>query len=411
MFSSTQRKQVLVIGAGPAGLMAADVLSAFAEVVVCDAMPTAGRKFLMAGVGGMNITHSESFDQFVSRYRDAAHWLQPLLQQFGATELREWIHGFGIETFVGTSGRVFPREMKAAPLLRAWLQRLKNNGVVFHMRHRWLGADANNQHRFSTEAGEKVISADAVVLALGGGSWAKLGSDGAWVTALQRHAIDVAPLLASNCGFECQWSDFFREKMAGEPVKPVALTVVDQRGNTIHKQGEFVITQHGIEGSLIYAVSAELRHHIVQNGYATLHLDLLPQLSLFHVQQTLAKPRGSKTLSSVLQSRFGIKGVKTALLHEVLNKQQMQDMNLLAQTLKSLPLTVTACRPIDEAISTAGGVRLSELDHQMMLRKWPGVFCAGEMLDWEAPTGGYLLTACFATGYAAGLGVKNFLKL
>jgi uncharacterized flavoprotein (TIGR03862 family) len=279
------------------------------------------------------------------------------------------------------------------------------------MRHRWLDWDGDNGHRFATAEGERTIAADAVVFALGGGSWSKLGSDGAWLDVFARHAIAVTPLQPSNCGFAIAWSGFFRDKFAGAPVKPVTVTVADRDGNPIRKQGELVITEHGVEGSVIYAVSVELREQIRRDGHAQLQLDLLPHLSLPQIEQELAKPHHSKTLAHVLQNRLAIKGVKSALLREVLRAEQMHDLPLLARTLKHLSLTVTACRPLDEAISSAGGVCLSALDENLMLHAKPGVFCAGEMLDWEAPTGGYLLTACFATGYAAGLGVKQFLKL
>ncbi|MDD5470753.1 MAG: TIGR03862 family flavoprotein, partial [Sideroxydans sp.] len=307
-------------------------------------------------------------------------------------------------TFVGTSGRVFPKEMKAAPLLRAWLHRLREQGVHFHMRHRWLGWHAQDALRFSTPEGEHNIEAEAVVLALGGASWPQLGSDGAWTTILQQRGIAIAPLRPSNCGFEIAWSDHFRQHYAGEPLK----SVVAEFGG-LRKQGECMIDAHGIEGGLIYALSAALRDEIEANGHATLHLDLLPDWTLARIEKEVKHPRGSRSLSSHLQSRLGLKGAKANLLREVLSAEQMHDATLLAQTIKKLPLRLLATRPLSEAISTAGGVMFEELDANLMLRKLPGVFVAGEMLDWEAPTGGYLLSACFASGFCAGTGTYQWL--
>ncbi|MDD2930009.1 MAG: TIGR03862 family flavoprotein [Sideroxydans sp.] len=394
-----------VIGAGPTGLMAAEVLAQQGvQVDVYDAMPSAARKFLMAGKGGMNITHAEPFEDFLSRYGARREQIAPLLQAFPPQALRDWIHGLGVETFVGTSGRVFPKEMKAAPLLRAWLHRLREQGVHFHMRHRWLGWHAQDALRFSTPEGEHNIEAEAVVLALGGASWPQLGSDGAWTTILQQRGIAIAPLRPSNCGFEIAWSDHFRQHYAGEPLK----SVVAEFGG-LRKQGECMIDAHGIEGGLIYALSAALRDEIEANGHATLHLDLLPDWTLARIEKEVKHPRGSRSLSSHLQSRLGLKGAKANLLREVLSAEQMHDATLLAQTIKKLPLRLLATRPLSEAISTAGGVMFEELDANLMLRKLPGVFVAGEMLDWEAPTGGYLLSACFASGFCAGTGTYQWL--
>ncbi|MFH2140258.1 MAG: TIGR03862 family flavoprotein [Pseudomonadota bacterium] len=398
--------RVAIIGAGPAGLMAAEVLSQRGlQVDVYDAMPSAARKFLMAGKGGMNITHAEPFEDFLTRYGARRAQIEPLLQAFPPQALRDWIHGLGVETFVGTSGRVFPKEMKAAPLLRIWLHRLREHGVRFHMRHRWLGWDAAGALRFATVDGELNLAADAVVLALGGASWPQLGSDGAWTAQLAQRGITIAPLRPSNCGFEIAWSPHFRDRHAGEPLK----SVVAEFG-AIRKQGECMIDAHGIEGGLIYALSAALRDEIETNGHATLHLDLLPDWTPERIAKDVAHPRGSRSLSSHLQSRLGLKGAKANLLREVLSAEQMQDTKLLAQTLKKLPLHLTATRPLAEAISTAGGVCFEEVDAKLMLRKLPGVFVAGEMLDWEAPTGGYLLSACFASGHAAGNGVPRWLQ-
>jgi len=406
-------KTVAVIGGGPAGLMAADVLSqAGVQVDLYDAMPSVGRKFLLAGVGGMNPTHSEPFDVFLSRYGARIAAIKPLLQDFPPAALREWIHGLGAETFVGSSGRVFPRDMKAAPLLRAWLHRLRAGGVRFHVRHRWLGWNQSGALRFVTPQGEVSARADAVVLALGGGSWAKLGSDGAWAPLLAQHGVALAPLLPSNCGFDVTggWSDHLRSRFAGQPLKTVALRFTDAAGQTHERRGELMLSDSGIEGSLVYALSAPLRDTIAADGAAAVQLDLAPDKALARVVAEVAHPRGARSLSSHLQSRAGIRGTKMALLREILTAAQLNDPLALAHAIKSLPLTLIAARPLDEAISSAGGVRLEALDDTLMLRDVPGVFCAGEMLDWEAPTGGYLLTACFASGRAAGQGALTYLN-
>ncbi|MFJ3057858.1 TIGR03862 family flavoprotein [Herbaspirillum sp. NPDC087042] len=406
-----QPRRVAVIGAGPAGLMAAEVLAQHgATVDVYDAMPSAGRKFLLAGRGGMNITHSEPQPDFLPRYGNRREQLAPFVRRFDSERLRQWIHDLGIETFVGTSGRVFPREMKAAPLLRAWLHRLREAGVRFHTRHRWLGWDADGALRLSHPDGEIAVQADAVVLALGGASWSRLGSDGAWVPLLQDRQVEVAPLLPSNCGFELDWSEHLRERFAGEPVKPVVASVALPSGGMQNRRGEFIVTAQGIEGGLVYAMSAALREAIATEGSARLYLDLLPDWTLEKVEAELAHPRGARSMSSHLQSRLHLKGVKAGLLREIASRDDFADPARLARAIKALPLTVRRPRPIDEAISTAGGVSFEALDDALMLRALPGVFCAGEMLDWEAPTGGYLLTACFATGHAAGTGAWQWLN-
>ncbi len=404
---------VAVIGGGPAGLMAAEVLSqGGAQVDLYDAMPSLGRKFLLAGVGGMNITHSEPLESFLSRYGAHSEAIRPFLEAFPPTALCEWINGLGIETFVGSSGRVFPKGMKAAPLLRAWLHRLRESGVCFHVRHRWLGWNDTGELRFATSQGEVSVQADAVALALGGGSWARLGSDGAWVPLLAQRGVTVAPLLPSNCGFDVAggWSEHLRTRFAGQPLKTVALRFTDAAGNTLQRKGELMLSDSGIEGSLIYALSANLRDTIATQGPVVLELDMAPDKPLERVVAEVDHPRGARSLSSHLQSRAGIKGVKMALLREVLSAAQLSDPLALARAIKSLPLTLVAPRPIDEAISSAGGVCFDALDDALMLRDVPGVFCAGEMLDWEAPTGGYLLTACFASGRVAGQGALNYLR-
>lgn len=399
---------VTIIGGGPAGLMAAEVLSqAGIQVDLYDGMPSVGRKFLLAGVGGMNITHSEAFPAFLSRYAERAPNLAPLLRAFGADELCTWIHGLGIDTFVGSSGRVFPTDMKAAPLLRAWLKRLRDAGVTIHTRHRWLGWHPDGSLRIAAPEGEKTLQPDATLLALGGGSWSRLGSDGAWMLPLEQRGVVLAPLQPSNCGFEVQaWSDLMVSKFAGAPLKNIAIGLNDD----VPRLGECVITATGIEGSLIYALSAAIREAINQHGSATIHLDLLPGRPVDKIQQALSKPRGSRSMAKHLHSQLGIDGVKAALLRELTPADCFAEPARLAQAIKALPLSLVKTRPLDEAISSAGGVTFEALDERLMLKQIPGVFCAGEMLDWEAPTGGYLLTACFASGRAAGLGMLEFLR-
>jgi len=400
--------RVAIIGGGPAGLMAAEVLGqAGVNVDLYDAMPSVGRKFLLAGVGGMNITHAEDYATFVSRYAERAGDLRPLLDAFSPDSLREWIHGLGINTFVGSSGRVFPTDMKAAPLLRAWLKRLRENGVRIHTRQRWLGWDAEGALRLAGPEGESLIEADATLLALGGGSWARLGSDGAWVPLLEARGIAIAPLQPANCGFEVAgWSEHLREKFAGAPLKTVSLALPGEAP----RKGEFVLTAAGIEGSLVYALSAPIRNRINRDGAATVLLDLLPDRTLTQVASALARPRGSQSMAKHLHRQLKLDGVKAALLRELTDAATFQDLQALAAAIKALPIRLVRPRPLDEAISSAGGVPFEELDEGLMLRRLPGVFCAGEMLDWEAPTGGYLLTACFASGRAAAEGMLRWLR-
>lgn len=413
--------RVAIIGAGPAGLMAAErVLSSGFGVHLYDAMPSPGRKFLLAGIGGMNITHSEPFDAFCQRYGEQAAVFRPLLEEFGPEQLVSWIHDLGIETLVGSSGRVFPKEMKAAPLLRAWLSRLKKQGLVLHTRHRWLGWSELGELRFlhthsrpETDEPNTPFSPDfrpdAVILALGGASWKKLGSDGAWVSFLKQAGVSTTPLKPSNCGFVGRWSAHLSERFAGAPLKNIEARFTDLTGRSHQIRGECILTAQGLEGGVIYALSRYVREAIEHHGQAEIRLDLCPDRSEGNLTKGLASAPTSKTLSQVLKNRFNLTGAKTALLYEVLNKSQLTEKPLVARTIKSLPVKLYATTPLDEAISTAGGVCFSELTEDLMLKKRPAVFCAGEMLDWEAPTGGYLLTGCFTTGKRAGDGVVRYL--
>jgi uncharacterized flavoprotein (TIGR03862 family) len=424
--STSSNLNVAIVGGGPAGLMAAQTLAqAGVRVDLFDAMPSVGRKFLLAGKGGLNLTHSEPLEPFVSRFGSRRDSIGPLLKNLPPEALRDWARGLGIETFVGSSGRVFPRDMKAAPLLRAWLHRLRSMGVRLHMRHRCQGVRAGSggelivsMHR---PAGSIEVRAEVVLLALGGASWPQLGSDGAWVDWLQGLGADVAPLEPSNCGFDVAregtdgalnpgWSEHFRSRFAGKPLKTVALSVHSADGSRFVQRGEFVITQGGVEGSLVYAASSALRSLITAQGRAVTHLDLLADRDAASVLAEVARPRGSRSMATNLKSRLRIDGVKAALLHELLPRETFSDAAALAAAIKSLPLTLVAPRPVAESISTAGGVRFESLDEHLMLRALPGVFCAGEMLDWEAPTGGYLLSACFATGVAAARGALAYLE-
>jgi uncharacterized flavoprotein (TIGR03862 family) len=395
-----------VIGGGPAGLMAAEMLAATGVAVhLFDAMPSVGRKFLLAGKGGLNLTHGEPLPAFGQRYFERNAWLAPWLAEFGPEALRAWAAGLGIETFVGSSGRVFPRDLKAAPLLRAWLHRLRGHGVQLHMRHRWQGWAEDGSLCFHTPQGSVQVQAQATVLALGGASWPQLGSDGSWWPLLQSEGVGLAPLRPSNCGFDVAWSAHFSSRHAGQPLKGVALRFGD-----FQQKGEAVVTAGGIEGSLVYAASSYLREALAAGAPATFTLDLLPQRELAWVQRELAHPRGPRSLATHLKTRLKIDGVKAGLVWECVPKAVQADPLQLAAALKALPVTVRAARPMAEAISTAGGVQPAALDGQLMLRQRPGVFCAGEMLDWEAPTGGYLLTASFASGRWAGQGAARWLR-
>lgn len=404
--------RLAIIGGGPAGLMAAEVARAAGlQVDLFEAKGSVGRKFLIAGKGGLNLTHGEPRPGFDARYGSRRGEIAAWLDDFDADALREWARsGFGIDTYVGTSGRVFPMDRKAAPLLRGWVRRLREQGVSFHVQHRWLGWNDDGALRFDTPDGEQTFSADATVLALGGGSWPELGSDGAWEDLLRTRGVDVAPLQPSNCGFDIGWSEHFAGRHAGAPLKPVVAHWRDDAGVEHALQGECVVTATGIEGSLIYALSATLRDAIAATGEARVELDLAPGRDLQRLQHDLARPRGGRSLSEHLRRHAGITGAKSGLLHEVLGKEALHDDAMLARTIKRLPLRLLRPRPIAEAISSAGGVRLEALDEALMIRSMPGVFCAGEMLDWEAPTGGYLLTACFASGLRAARGAVAWLR-
>jgi len=411
------QKTVAIIGGGPAGLMAAEVISAHnVNVDVYDSMASLGRKFLMAGKSGLNITHSEPFEKFITRYGNRRSQIEPMLKRFGPDQIRDWARALGIETFVGTSGRVFPVGMKASPLLRAWLRRLDASGVAVHLRHKWIGfpspvpaptaVPGGLSLLFDSPSGHVTTKADAVVLALGGGSWARLGSDGAWVPWLKQAGAKVELLRPSNCGFDVAWSEHFRERYDGQPVKSVVLSF-----GSFHQQGEFIITKEGVEGSLVYAASSLLRDEIDAKGKATMMLDLSPDRTYEWLVERLSHSRGSRSMANHLEKTVNIKGVKAGLLREFVTKEDFSSVQALAHFIKNLPVPLTAARPLDEAISSAGGVTFESLDEHWMLRSLPGVFCAGEMLDWEAPTGGYLITACMASGYAAGLGVLQWLGI
>jgi uncharacterized flavoprotein (TIGR03862 family) len=402
---------LVIVGGGPAGLMAAEVArAAGVEVDLYEGKGSVGRKFLIAGKGGLNLTHGEPRPAFDARYGSRRNEVASWLDDFDADALREWARGFGVETYVGTSGRVFPMDRKAAPLLRGWVRRLRDRGVRFHVHHRWTGWNERGALRFESSEGDVEVDSNATVLALGGGSWPELGSDGAWVPLLVRHGVEVAPLQSSNCGFDVGWSEHLSQRFAGAPVKPVIAHWRNLVGKEHALQGECVLTATGIEGSLIYALSATLRDTIARDGQATLHLDLAPGRELSRLQQELAKPRSGRSFSEHLRRQAGITGVKAALLREVLSKPQLDDAGAVAAVVKRLPLTLLHPRPMAEAISSAGGVRLEALDDALMVKSHPGLFCAGEMLDWEAPTGGYLLTACFASGLRAGRGAVDWLR-
>lgn len=398
-------RDIAIVGGGPAGLMAAEILSSYGHrVTVFDAMPTFGRKFLLAGKSGLNITHSEDFPTFRTRFGSASDRLRPALESFAPNSVRTWAADLGTETFVGSSGRVFPTTMKASPLLRAWLRRLEAQGVHLKTRHRWTGL-VDDALAFETPEGPVTVYPDATILALGGASWPRLGSDAAWVSWLSASGIAVCPLRPANCGFDVGWSDMFRERFAGAPLKSVVTT---SDAGTF--PGEFVISRHGIEGSLVYAHSAALRDRLDRTGEAALTVDLAPGRSAERLARDLSRQPAKASFSNRLRKGAGLDGVKAALLRELLPHVAQETPQQVAALIKALPIPLVRPRPIEEAISSAGGVALEEVNEHFMLKRMPGVFLAGEMLDWEAPTGGYLLTACFATGRAAAEGVSHWLR-
>jgi uncharacterized flavoprotein (TIGR03862 family) len=400
-------RRAAIVGGGPAGLMAAETLGAAGvSVDVYDRMPTVGRKFLMAGRGGLNLTHSEPFETFVSRYGAAAARLRPILEAFPPAKLIEWAEGLGEPTFIGSSGRVFPKSMKASPLLRAWLKRLRSYGVQFHLRQEWRGWDDAGTLLFRGPDGADIrVRADATILALGGASWPKLGSDGGWTKLLRSENVDITPLAPSNCGFTIPWSDMVRRRFAGQPLKHIALSL---GGRTV--RGDCVITEYGIEGGAVYALSASLRDAIAASGPAKLVIDLRPDIRMAELAKRLERPTAGQSLANFLRKAVNLSPLETNLLREAYGIELPADAAILAKRIKSLPLTLTAPQAITRAISTAGGVAWSAVDEHLMLRARPGTFVAGEMIDWEAPTGGYLLQACFATGVAAAHGASQWME-
>ena len=402
--------EAAVIGAGPAGLMAAEVLAqGGASVTVYDAMPSAGRKFLMAGRGGLNLTHSEPLPAFLARYREAAPRLEPVISAFSPDRLRAWSEALGQPTFIGSSGRVFPQSFKASPLLRAWLRRLDAQGVRFAFRHRWIGWDEQRRCRFRTPDGERAIDARATVLALGGASWPRLGSDGTWTELLAAQGVAISPLRPANCGFTVEWSDVFRDRYEGQPLKGVEF-----RFGAHVIRGEAIVTRGGIEGGAVYALSAELHEAIAASGETILHVALRPDLAADALAVRLSVPRGKQSLSNFLRKAANLSPVAIGLVQEAAIASGRSPVVLapkdLAELIHAVPIRLTGTAPIARAISTAGGISFDELDTDFMLRRLPGVFAAGEMLDWEAPTGGYLLQASFATGAAAGRGTLRWFE-
>ena len=407
---ATTSQHVAIIGAGPAGLMAAEVLAnGGAAVTVYDAMPSVGRKFLMAGRGGLNLTHSEPLPQFLVRFGDAAPYLKTAIEAFPPQALREWSEALGQPTFIGSSGRVFPQAFKASPLLRAWLRRLDASGVQFRLRHRWTGWDDDGRLSFRTPDGMRAVEADATVIALGGASWPRLGSDGGWVEVLSGKGVAISPLKPANGGFTVAWSGIFRDRFEGQPLKGIALSL-----GTHAVRGEAVVTRAGIEGGAVYALSADLREAVLRSGQATLHIALRPDLDARDLAAKLSAPRGKQSLSNFLRKAAHLSPVAIGLLQEAAIASGVSLSSLpaaeLAAWINAVPVRLNGVAPMARAISTAGGIDFDELDDDFMLRRLPGVFAAGEMLDWEAPTGGYLLQASFATGAAAGRGVLKWLS-
>jgi uncharacterized flavoprotein (TIGR03862 family) len=397
---------VAIIGGGPAGLMAADVLCAKGfSVDLYDSMPSLGRKFLMAGKSGLNLTHAEAFDAFSERFVETKFFLAPILDAFPPSAIRAWATNLGVETFVGTSGRVFPTEMKAAPLLRAWLRQLRANGLRIHVHHKWVGWDEDGRLMFDTPDGSVQIHPGITVLALGGASWPKLGSDGAWVEWLGSGNVSVAPLKPANCGFEVDWSDHLRQHFQGQPLKGITMTAQDQKAG-----GECMMTDYGLEGGPIYVLSGILRDTLEQDGSAKLEIDLIPDIDEASLVQRLSRPRGKKSMATHLKRTVGLSGIKSALLYEGADRSAFNNPAWLAGRIKALPLALHRTRPIAEAISTAGGITWSDITESLELKSMDNVYVAGEMLDWDAPTGGYLLSACFATGKWVGEAVAQKLS-
>ncbi len=399
-------RNVVIIGGGPCGLMAAEIIAAAGHRVnLYDRMPTLGRKFLMAGRGGLNLTHSEDLEKFITRYKEAANWLEPHIKSYPPEALKKWCEELGQETFIGSSGRIFPREMKASPLLRAWLKRLEQLGVNFHTRHSWQGFDGENLIFSDAKKQMVKVKSDATLLALGGASWPSLGSDGSWVEILSKCGVEISPLRPANCGFVAPWSNYLSDRFAGTPLKSISIT-----HKNISHFGEIMITKQGIEGGAVYALSASLRESIQSEGKAVLNLDLRPALSISQLTQKL-QLRGKISLSNYLR-KAGFSALAIALLHEIIPSEKLTKATaeILAGYLKNLPITLTQTTKIERAISTAGGISQKSLDENFMLKTKPGIFVAGEMLDWEAPTGGYLLQACFSTAISAAKGILNFIK-
>ena len=404
-------RRLAVVGGGPAGLMAAEAASQMgASVDLYESKGSVGRKFLIAGRGGLNLTHSEPRPGFDARYGAQRAKVSAWLDHFDGEVLRDWSRGLGVDSFIGSSGRVFPTDMKAAPLLRALVRRLRGSGVRFHVHHTCTGwrDTPSRMLEMRTPDGVRQLPADAIVLALGGGSWPQLGSDGAWTQWLAGAGIQVAPLAPSNCGFDVGWSEHFVARFAGHPVKNAWLRV-DDGGNQAASQGEFVITGTGVEGSLVYALSSRLRDAITRDGQARLLLDLSPSRSEATIAQALARPRAGRSLSELLRRSLGLAGVQAGLVQECIHRDGISEPGAIAGVSKSLPIDLLRPRPIAEAISSAGGVRFESVDASLMCDAWPGIFFAGEMLDWEAPTGGYLLTACLASGRLAGQAAATWL--
>lgn len=392
-------KRIAIIGGGPAGLMAAETISAAGlGVTVFEGMPTVGRKFLMAGKSGLNLTHAEGFEEFLTRFGSARERLEPILAAFDNAAVRNWAEGLGSETYVGSSGRVFPVAMKGSPLLRAWIARLEGQGVSIRTRHRWVGFEGE-AFAFETPEGRRAEAFDAVVLALGGASWPKLGSDAAWVPWLEAQGVEVEKFRPANCGFDVAWSDYFAERFAGVPVKAVAAN---------GQRGEFVVTRNGIEGSLIYTHSAALRDGL-ETGQTAFTVDLMPGKTVERIEADLLRQKGKASFANRTR-KIRLDAVKAGLVRELTGETVRGDNGLLARAIKGLAIPLERPRPIAEVISSAGGVAWDAVDEGLMIGQLPGVFVAGEMLDWEAPTGGYLLTACLATGKAAGQGVIRYVK-